>query len=594
METNSTLRNDKLTHEMFFHRHEFEHEIDRPIEAWKWMIQTRSLPDKEDWVRHEVYEAWRRCLEDYALPLGKYAHWHSICVNENLTQNLPAALKIRKIIEQFNCNFYTFFKDASVMMVLTDTEGHILYANGEQRIPDAFISQLYTKGANWSENKLGNNGLGTAMLMKKPVAFQGMEHFLSVLHPYTTVGCPILDEKGNCIATIGLISDNRERMSSLFAFLNLICVLVNTHFPLAQNIMAQERVLKQIHFKGIKDHTSSHLTISSDLELLVKKAVKLQHHKIPILVTGESGVGKDHFVQLLKNSGERRDAPLIAINCASIPHDLIESELFGYESGSFTGARSSGKAGKFMLADKGILFLDEIGDMSFDLQSTLLRVLETSEFTPVGGNKSIRVDVQVIAATNVNLQEAVEAGTFRRDLYYRLNGAQIHLLPLRERGDKNFIIQQILNREINSISPGDSINICDDVLALFDNHPWPGNIRQLINVIRTTLYTMTDKIIRINDLPYDFLLEINKKSKNKAIESINKSEFSEETMSLSEWELLGIKTALINCKGNISIAAKKLGITRATLYKKMNNFNISKERKDESWEINKKKLIFKN
>ena len=105
---------------------------------------------------------------------------------------------------------------------------------------------------------------------------------------------------------------------------------------------------------------------------------------------------------------------------------------------------------------------------------------------------------------------------------------------------------------------------------------------------------MTDKIIRINDLPYDFLLEINKKSKNKAIESINKSEFSEETMSLSEWELLGIKTALINCKGNISIAAKKLGITRATLYKKMNNFNISIERKDESWEINKKKLIFKN
>jgi transcriptional regulator with PAS, ATPase and Fis domain len=222
--------------------------------------------------------------------------------------------------------------------------------------------------------------------------------------------------------------------------------LVNTDLPLAQNKNAQERVLEKFHFQPALSQADwqNESSISESLELLIQKAVKLQTHKIPILITGESGVGKDHFVNLIKQAGPRKGQPFIAINCASIPRDLIESELFGYEAGSFTGARSNGKPGKFKLADKGILFLDEIGDMSFDLQSTLLRVLENSEFTPVGGTSLVRVDVQVVAATNVQLIEAVEAGRFRRDLYYRLNGAQIHLLPLRERPDKKTIIHHIL------------------------------------------------------------------------------------------------------------------------------------------------------
>ena len=222
--------------------------------------------------------------------------------------------------------------------------------------------------------------------------------------------------------------------------------MVNTDLPLAQNKNAQERVLEKFHFQPALSQADwqNESSISESLELLIQKAVKLQTHKIPILITGESGVGKDHFVNLIKQAGPRKGQPFIAINCASIPRDLIESELFGYEAGSFTGARSNGKPGKFKLADKGILFLDEIGDMSFDLQSTLLRVLENSEFTPVGGTSLVRVDVQVVAATNVQLIEAVEAGRFRRDLYYRLNGAQIHLLPLRERPDKKTIIHHIL------------------------------------------------------------------------------------------------------------------------------------------------------
>ncbi|MDO9423478.1 MAG: sigma 54-interacting transcriptional regulator [Methylobacter sp.] len=375
-------------------------------------------------------------------------------------------------------------------------------------------------------------------------------------------------------------------MNSLFAFLHLICVLVNTNLPLAKNPSAQERVLEKIHFNPARKPQSplNNSAISDELDALIKKSVKLQNHKIPILITGESGVGKDHFVNLLKKAGPRKDGPLIAINCASIPHDLIESELFGYETGSFTGAKSGGKPGKFMLADKGILFLDEIGDMSFDLQSTLLRVLETSEFTPVGGCKPVRVDVQVVAATNVRLLEAVEAGRFRRDLYYRLNGAQIHLQPLRDRPDKKSIIQYILQRELNAVAADDQIQICPEVLSLIEQHPWPGNIRQLINVIRATLYTANDPIITLQDLPVDFVAELRQFSVDdtRAVNSTLIATLMDNSpvMSLMDWELCGIKTALKDCDGNISIAAKKLGITRTTLYKKIERFGLNKTGND--------------
>ena len=441
-----------------------------------------------------------------------------------------------------------------------------------------------SQGANWHEPVLGNNGIGTAIILKKPIAFQGMEHFLSVLHPFTTVGYPLLDDAGTLLAVIGLVSNHHECMNSLFAFLHLICVLVNTNLPLAQSKGAQERVLEKIHFKpAIKQpNLQSETGISEALNLLIQKAVKLQTYKIPILITGESGVGKDHFVNLLKQAGPRKNAPFIAINCASIPRDLIESELFGYEAGSFTGARSNGKPGKFKLADKGILFLDEIGDMSFDLQSTLLRVLETSEFTPVGGCSPIRVDVQVVAATNVQLIEAVEAGRFRRDLYYRLNGAQIHLPPLRERPDKKIIIHHILQRELNTISVVEPFQICPEVISLIERHPWPGNIRQLINVIRATLYTASNSFISKQDLPLDFMAELKQNEvdwqSTNSIQSFMSMPLNNDApiMSLSSWELHGIKTALKECDGNISLAAKRLGITRSTLYKKLGHFRLDK------------------
>jgi transcriptional regulator of acetoin/glycerol metabolism len=577
IDTSNKIKVNKVSQDTFLFRHTVEFEVDRPVQAWQWMNQTRCVPDHVDWVRAEVSDAWRRCLDDYQLPLGNYMNWelHS-SVMSPLFENSHLASNIGKIISQLSENFHTFLKEADVTLILTAADGELLSVIGEQKLPSAFLRRMYREGANWSESVLGNNGIGSAAVIKKPVAFQGMEHFLNVLHPFTTVGYPLFDEHGKLLAVVGLVSDYQEQMKALFAFLHLICVLVNTHLPSAQNQVVQKRVLEKIHVSPMKKTppSSDDSTSSEALELLVKKAVKLQTYKIPILVTGESGVGKDHFVRLLKKVGPRKDAPLIAINCASIPRDLIESELFGYESGSFTGAKSGGKVGKFLQADKGILFLDEIGDMSFDLQATLLRVLESSEFTPVGGSKPIRVDVHIVAATNVDLAKAVEAGRFRRDLYYRLNGAQIHLLPLRSRADKISIIHSILQRELNTISPNGEIEISSEVLHLIENHPWPGNIRQLISVIRATLYTSSSAFITLNDLPFDFLSELHQVGiePNAIRASVEVADHA--AMSLMEWECHAIKAALKCCGGNISLAAKKLGITRTTLYKKMADFDL--------------------
>ena len=574
----------RIIQEALLVRHTIEFEVDRPVQAWQWMNQTRSLPDQCDWVRPEVIDAWRRCLEDYHLPLGNYANLEKYPLTSNTVDTDHKVRHIEELIKHLSHNFTVFLQEAGVMMVLTAADGRLLYVTGEKHLLNSFMTGMYEQGANWHEPVLGNNGIGTAIILKKPIAFQGMEHFLSVLHPFTTVGYPLLDDAGSLLAVIGLVSNHHECMNSLFAFLHLICVLVNTNLPLAQNKGAQERVLEKIHLKPAinQPNLQNETGVSDALDLLIKKAVKLQEHKIPILITSESGVGKDHFVNLLKQAGPRKNAPFIAINCASIPRDLIESELFGYEAGSFTGARSNGKPGKFKLADKGILFLDEIGDMSFDLQSTLLRVLETSEFTPVGGCSPIRVDVQVVAATNVQLIEAVEAGRFRRDLYYRLNGAQIHLPPLRERPDKKVIIHHILQRELKAISVTEPFQICPEVISLIERHPWPGNIRQLINVIRATLYSASNVYISKQDLPPDFIAELKQNRDDwqlaDRIPSFLSMPLNNEAsiMSLSSWELHGIKTALKECDGNISLAAKRLGITRSTLYKKLDHFRLDR------------------
>lgn len=319
-----------------------------------------------------------------------------------------------------------------------------------------------------------------------------------------------------------------------------------------------------------RDHKSQITLDALDLgdacmRTAIAKASKALGKDLPVLIEGETGVGKELFAAAIHNSGLRRDKPLVTVNCAAIPENLIEAELFGYDEGAFTGARRKGAIGKIRQAHGGTLFLDEIGDMPLQLQAHLLRVLQEREVTPLGSAKSHPVDILVISATNRRLREQVAAGTFRSDLYYRLNGLLIRLPALRERTDIEQLVRRILLSESENRPP----ELSPDVLQIFRHHPWPGNVRQLHNVLHMAL-VMRDRepFIRREHLPEDFLDEW---EEVEACEPVFSAPASEKPAkrSLKAIEAAAIKNAMEANDGNISAAARQLGIGRNTLYRRL-------------------------
>lgn len=304
------------------------------------------------------------------------------------------------------------------------------------------------------------------------------------------------------------------------------------------------------------------------IDAAVAKARKILGKNIPVLIQGESGTGKEWLANAIHNSGPRAHAPFVAVNCASIPEGLIESELFGYEEGAFTGAKRKGAVGKIQQAHGGTLFLDEIGDMPLGLQARLLRVLQERAVIPLGSAKAVPVDVMIICATNQKIRDFVANGRFREDLYYRINGLTIMLPSLRDRSDIAQLAQRIAVSEANC---GELVAISGEVMTIFIQHPWPGNIRQMSNVLRAA-QALTDPGCQITRscLPDDFLDEISVSpaqntgiSMQKRASSVNSSE------SLEDMEALAIRRAIETHDGNISAAARQLGISRNTLYRKI-------------------------
>jgi sigma-54 dependent transcriptional regulator, acetoin dehydrogenase operon transcriptional activator AcoR len=287
-------------------------------------------------------------------------------------------------------------------------------------------------------------------------------------------------------------------------------------------------------------------------------AKKIADSRSTILITGESGTGKEIFAQSIHNSSIRKDEAFIAVNCGAIPRTLIESELFGYEEGAFTGAKKGGNAGMFELADEGTIFLDEIGEMPTDMQIKLLRVIEEGVITRIGGHKQIPVDVRIIAATNKNLTREIEKGNFRKDLFYRLNVLPVHLPALRERKDDIPLLFSYYMKKTSKKLNKNIVDITQEYMDYLKNYNWPGNIRELENVIELIVNTESSQISFNDEEPE---VQSDRKTSNKGL-------------SLEEVEKRHITNVLNEAKGSISIAAKVLGIGRNTLYRKIDKYNI--------------------
>lgn len=284
-----------------------------------------------------------------------------------------------------------------------------------------------------------------------------------------------------------------------------------------------------------------------------------------VLILGESGTGKELIAQSIHNASEYASGPFVAINCAAIPNSLVESELFGYETGAFTGAQKKGSPGRFELADGGTIFLDEIGDMPLDVQATVLRTIQTKEILRIGGKYPKSIDVRIIAATNKDLLEAIKHRNFRDDLYYRINVLTIELPSLKERGkDICLMADYFVNIHNNSDR---SITISPEVYSILMKHDWPGNIRELENVIDRAVNIISGNEITINDLPLSL-----QRNLSDNVASIN-NEINNE-LSLDERMKINIINALKSCNGNISEAAKILGVNRRTIYRRMDKYGI--------------------
>ncbi|RJG11183.1 sigma-54-dependent Fis family transcriptional regulator [Massilia cavernae] len=300
------------------------------------------------------------------------------------------------------------------------------------------------------------------------------------------------------------------------------------------------------------------------LELVIDKVNKVLGRDIPILIMGETGTGKELLAQAIHNDSPRAMGPFVAVNCASIPETLIESELFGYEDGAFTGARKKGAVGKILQANGGTLFLDEIGDMPYGLQARLLRVLQERMVTPLGSGKSITVNVELICATNHNLRERIAKGLFREDLYYRLNGLVVKLPPLRERTDLETVVNKILAAE----SGGARFTVSAEVLQLFRQHKWPGNFRQLTNLLRTAaIMAAGEDEIGMRHMPDDFLDDIGTVQERHAVVSTERMIAA--GANLEEMEHTVIVKSLEAHGGNVSATARALGVSRNTIYRKL-------------------------
>lgn len=442
------------------------------------------------------------------------------------------------------------FEDAFECIVIVDSEGYVnminkTYANFLGIKPEEAIGKHVTE-------VIENTRLHIVVKTGEPEIGQ-IQRIKG--HDAVTMRIPIIQDN-KIVGAIGKViyKDVRE-VEALYKKLEATMKELNFYKEKFRRVKGEYYALDKI------------IGNSKKIQELKRIVMKIANTDSTVLITGESGTGKEVFANVIHELSNRCDNNFIKINCAAIPENILESELFGYEEGAFTGAKKGGKIGKFELADKGTIFLDEIGDMSFEVQAKLLRVLQEKEIERIGGNTVKKVDVRIIAATNQNLEEKIRRGEFRADLYYRLNVVHIDIPPLRERIEDIPLLCEYFLKKYNDKFGIYIEKIDDEALNYLKNYSWPGNVRELENMIERAYNLVEGNVIKLEHLPE--ILVINNNNKNKEISSIGNL-----NKTLDEIEKQNLINALKACGFNKSKAAKILGISRASLYQKIKKHNI--------------------
>ncbi len=631
-------------------------------------------------VREEILASWKRS-QAFGVVQGKADK--SVLPFDALQHRIRARHKFCDISFPVVESLYGFTKGTSFLLTLSDEEGYVLKAIGDEDIVRLSDENGLVEGCNRSEHRLGTNGIGTPLESKSPIQVFGSEHYYELHHNWVCSGAPIFYPDGRlagsfCLTgtadkvslhTLGMavstadaitrqlkMKEAYDNLDLIQKDLNIIIETVPSAILLLDGTLhvrgfnAQATKLLNVspgelthagflellgkgtldeaelrsgmanrYINVERDGLTSRLSISvqatgqeeyvvqlektDTLHKRVNRIIGSDAHfsfqdiigKSPalsstvqmarvaagnnsnVLLTGESGTGKELFAQAIHNASSRRNGPFVAINCGALPKSLIESELFGYEGGSFTGANRNGGIGKFELANGGTIFLDEIGDMPFDVQVTLLRVLQNREISRVGSGKTIKIDVRIISATNQDLQSAIERNSFRSDLYYRLNVFSIHIPPLRERGNDMLLLADYFCKKYAGERPGTNIEgFSPESRDIITQYGWPGNVRELENVVERAVYLTHTPFVQPESLSLDMSYRhpVSQYHHGRPKSAYPSPASEEESFSIRKNERRQLENALLACNGNVKKAAALLEISRRTMYRKLEKYEI--------------------
>jgi len=447
-------------------------------------------------------------------------------------------------------DFYKSILDAmQIGVIISDANGYIIYANNT-------YAQFLNTDLDYMIGKYVTDVIESSRL--HVVAKTGQAE-INYPHKHKDLGFLVqripIKKNGKIIAVLALI---------LFDNATTALKLGEKCSRLESKLKNFQEELGTIH-RAMYDFDSI-VGVSQIMNMTKNEAVQAATNDLPVLITGESGTGKELFAQSIHQSSARKTFPFVQVNCAAIPKDLLESELFGYAKGSFTGANKKGKPGKFEIANMGTIFLDEIGDMPLEMQPKILRVLEMKEVERIGSHTVAPSDFRVIAATNQDIESLMKSGLFRRDLYFRLNVVPIHIKPLRDRTEDILPMAYHFIQKIIKGPTGKGIRILSDAQKALLNYKWPGNGRELLHTMERTLVSTKTRSIDISDLPEYFHY-------TRTVPIRDKGAMLNEY--LQKAERYALKQALQEADNNKTKAADILGIHRTILYRKLKKLNIS-------------------
>ncbi len=522
--------------------------------AWKKFVYHGKL-DKT--LPSVVARSWERCLTK----LDPFTPNHLDKLEEHrfkeLLEKYSMLIEVAKPIME---EIYLSMKGSGFCVILTDPQGYILKVLGDTSFMEKARRVNLSQGVNWHEHRKGTNAIGTALVEEKPVTIFAHEHLLKENHFLTCSAAPIFNSKGEIVGVLD-ISGNYYRAHPH----NLALVVAGAKAIQNRLVMLEGQKLKNItpvyQHKAVYSFDSI-IGESEKMQMVIKLARRAAQTESTVLLQGESGTGKELLAHAIHNKSSRCHGPFVAINCGGVPQNLVESELFGYEEGAFTGARAKGAKGKFELANGGTLFLDEIAELPLDCQAALLRVLQEKCYHRIGGVQLIPADVRIIAATNKNLYEQVQQGKFRLDLYYRLNVITIEIPPLRERREDIGILTSHILADLSSRYHHTGLEVSPQVDQLFYTYSWPGNVRELVNVLERAIHLADNNIILPEHLPTSL----------QALSNVSPQETGGTVMDNLEFQTISL--ALKQHNNNITQTSRYLGISRNTLYRKIQKYGI--------------------